>query len=165
MILQAFTSRKAFTLLAAAMVLHNAEEVLTMPRFPQQGTFQFFTLPGYNQFLVAVLLLTLAIGIAYVSAMQSDNKKLYLFVSTAFAVSMLFNVFIPHLAVAAYTLHYTPGLITAIVLNLPFSLILIFKNGPAFEGRKQMLRFLAGGFAAGYVLFALTLVLAMVLIK
>lgn len=83
-----------------------------MPHFPQQSPVQFFSLPDYNQFLLAVSILTLAIGVAYVIAMRMENKKYYLFISTAIASAMLFNVFIPHVAVAVYTLNYTPGLIS-----------------------------------------------------
>jgi hypothetical protein len=158
------TSRKAFTLLTGAFILHNIEEAVTLLFKPVENPVSFIQPPTYNQFIFAVSALTIAGIIAYVAAMWSQNIKTYLFISTAVAAALLLNVFIPHVVVAIYTMKYTPGLVTAILLNLPLSLLLLSKNKPFFESRKQMLFYIAIGLAAGYALFALTLILASVLI-
>ncbi len=158
------TSRKAFTLLTGVFILHNLEEAITMNLQKIGSPVSFIQPPTYNQFLFAVSALTIAGIIAYVAAMRTKNIKTYLFISTAVAVALLFNAFIPHVVVALYTMKYTPGLVTAILLNLPLSLLLISKNKPFFESRKQMLFYIAVGLAAGYALFALTLLLAGILV-
>lgn len=149
-----FTSRKAFTVLTAGFVLHNAEEALTMPGQQSVEHFSFVQLPTYNQFLLSVAILTIAALFAYIAAMRTQNGKTYLFISTAIAAALLFNVFVPHLAAAALTLKYTPGLITAVLLNLPFSILLLKLNKPLFADRRQMIIYILGGFGAGYLVFA-----------
>jgi uncharacterized membrane protein YidH (DUF202 family) len=149
-----FTSRKAFTLLTAGFILHNIEEAITMPGQQSVSQVSFLQLPTYNQFLLSVAILTIAALYAYIAAMRTKNDKTYLFISTAIAAALLFNVFVPHLAAAALTLKYTPGLITAVLLNLPFGILLLKLNKPLFADRRQMIIYILGGFGAGYLLFA-----------
>jgi len=159
-----FSSRKALTLLTGAFILHNAEEAVTMAFKPTVSPVSFIEPPTYNQFLVAVSILTIAGIVAYVAAMNTKKFKTYLFISTALAAALLFNAFIPHVAVAVYTLKYTPGFATALFLNLPFSTLVLSKNKPYFDNRKQMFQYIAAGLAAGYALFAFTLLLAGILV-
>ena len=155
-----FTSRKAFTLLTAGFVLHNAEEALTMPTQLGVSPVSLLQLPTYNQFLLSVAILTIVAIFAYIAAMRTKNGKTYLFISTAIAAALLFNVFVPHLAAAILTLKYTPGLITAVLLNLPLSILLLKLNKPLFADRRQMSIYILGGFGAGYLLFAAVMGLA-----
>jgi len=160
MIITGFTSRKAFTLLTAGFVLHNAEEAFTMPLQQSVSPFSFIQLPTYNQFLFSVAVITIVALLAYIAAMRTQNGKTYLFISTAIAAALLFNVFVPHLSAAILTLKYTPGLITAVLLNLPFSILLLKLNKPLFADRRQMSIYILGGFGAGYLLFAAVMGLA-----
>jgi hypothetical protein len=155
-----FTSRKAFTLLTAGFVLHNAEEALTMSGQQGVSPFSFIKLPTYNQFLFSVAVITIVALLAYIAAMRTQNGKTYLFISTTIAAALLFNVFVPHLTAAILTLKYTPGLITAVLLNLPFSILLLKLNKPLFADRRQMSIYILGGFGGGYLLFAAVMCLA-----
>lgn len=157
-------SRKALMFLTGAFILHNAEEAFTMLYQPTVSPVSFIQPPTYSQFLLAVSILTIAGIITCIAAIRSKNIKTYLYISTAIAAALLFNVFIPHVAVAVYTLKYTPGLVTALILNLPLSLLVLSKNRPFFESRKQVFRYFATGLAAGYALFALTLMLSKFLV-
>lgn len=152
-----FPSLKALTFLTAAFIIHNLEEALTIPLQTIESPFSFIHPPDYMHFISADIILTLlGIGI-YIAAFKSKNIKKYLFLSTALATTMLFNVFVPHVFMAAYTGNYTPGLLSAVVLNLPLSIVVIVKNIPVFETRKMMWTYISGGLAAGYILFALTM--------
>lgn len=155
-----FTSRKAFTLLSAGFILHNTEEALTMPGQHSASPVSFLQLPTYDQFLLSVIIITIAALFAYIAAMRTHNLKTYLFISTAIAAALLFNVFVPHLAGAIITMNYSPGLITALLLNLPFSFLVLKLNKPIFTDRKQLFLFVIGGFGAGYLLFAAVMGLA-----
>jgi hypothetical protein len=88
------------------------EEALTMPRQYSMSPVSFIQLPTYGQFLFSVAVLTAVALFAYIAAMRTQNGKTYLFISTAIAAALLFNVFVPHLAAAAYTVKYTPGSIS-----------------------------------------------------
>jgi hypothetical protein len=155
-----FTSRKAFTLLIAGFILHNIEEAITMPGQLAMSPVSFIQPPTYAQFLFSVIILTIAALYAYIAAMRTKNDKTYLFISTAIACALLFNVFVPHIAVAAYTVKYTPGLITAVLLNLPFGILILKLNKPFFVNRRQLIQYLFGGFVVGYLLFAAVMGLA-----
>jgi hypothetical protein len=155
-----FNPRFAFSSLITAFVLHNIEEAISICRYPVQSPVSFIQPATCNQFLFAVSLLTLAGISVYIAAMLTKNTAFYLFISTALAAVIFFNAFIPHLVVAIYTLSYTPGLFSAVLLNIPFSIIVLIKNKQSYINRKQMLIHVIGGFVAGYALFALTMGLA-----
>jgi hypothetical protein len=120
-----FLSRNAFTALIAAFILHNIEEAIFICRYPVKSPFSYIQPASCRQFLLAVSILTIAGIIAYVFAMQTKKAGIYLFISTALAASFLLNVFVPHVLVAIYTMHYTPGLLSAVLFNLPLSLIVL----------------------------------------
>ena len=131
---------------------------------PAESPVSFFHPPSYSQFLLALSILTLVVITLYVFAIKSDSDKKYLFISTAIAAALLFNVFVPHVAVAVYTQKYTAGLVSALLLNLPLSLILLLKNKALFISRKQMYLYIFAGFAAAYVLFAFTIGISILLV-
>jgi hypothetical protein len=58
--------------------------------------------------------------------------------------------------VAIYKLSNAPGVVTAILLIVPISLWLLFKNMPLFESRRQMVYQILAGLLIAYGLFALT---------
>jgi len=155
-----FTSRKAFTFLIGGFILHNIEEAITMPGQLAMSPVSFIQPPTYAQFLLSVIILTIVALYAYIAAIRTHNLKTYLFISTAIAAALLFNVFVPHLAGAIITMNYSPGLITALLLNLPFSFLVLKLNKPIFTDRKQLFLFVIGGFGAGYLLFAAVMGLA-----
>ena len=159
-----FSSRNLFSLLTAAFIVHNLEEAVSMYLQPAESPVSFIHPPTYSQFLLALSILTIAAITLYVVAMKSDSDKKYLFISTAFAVALLFNVFVPHVFIAVYTLKYTAGLLSALLLNLPLSLILLSKNTALYTSRKQMYLYIFAGFAAAYALFAFAMKVSMLLV-
>jgi len=158
------SSRHLLTALIAGFLLHNAEETFAMYYQPVQSQFAFVKPMDFRQFLFAVSLLSFAGIMAFAFAMLTKNRNTALLISTALASVILFNVFVPHVFVAIYTLHYTPGIITATLLNLPVSLMLLKKNRPCYPNPRQLLRQVLIGLAAGYALFAITLLAAKTLI-
>jgi len=154
------TSVKAFTFLIVAFILHNSEEAFMMKGYSVKSPFTFVEPPSFRQFLIAVSLLTIAVIVAYSTAIRTKKPKVYLFISTAVAAALLFNVFVPHVVGAIFYRDYTPGLISAVVLNLPFSFLVLVKNKPMYTGGKEMRSHILWGLAAGYTFFAAILGLA-----
>jgi hypothetical protein len=151
------TSRSVFSLLIVALVLHNLEEAWTICRYPNENPFSFIEPATCRQFLLSVSLITLAsIGLFFI-AMRTRKQELFLFISTAIAAIFLFNVFLPHVLIAVYTFNYTSGLVTAVTLNLPLSLILLGKNKKSYPNSKLMVTHILKGFAAGYIFFVLVM--------
>jgi len=141
-------------MLIAAFLLHNSEEAIMMYGKAAESPVSFVKPLNFSQFLIAVTFLSVVAIIAYIAAMKSKSSSVYLFISTAIAAAMLLNVFIPHIAINLMTLKYTPGLTTAVTLNLPISLLMLSKNKQYFRSRKQMFLYLLTGLVIGYGLFA-----------
>jgi hypothetical protein len=149
-------SRKIFSLLILAFLVHNCEEAIMMNGRAAESPVEAIKPLAYSQFLFAVSFLSILVLAIYFFAIKTRNNKTYLFISTALAAGLLINAFIPHIAVALYTLNYTPGLATAVLFILPISILLLFKNKPMFESRRQMVYQIIVGLFIAYGLFATT---------
>jgi len=57
-------------------------------------------------------------------------------------------------------MHYTPGLVTAILMNLPLSLIVLSKNRPHYKSTTQFFKPIFIFLILGYLIFAITMGLA-----
>ncbi len=139
-------------------MLHNTEEAVSICRYPVLNPFSSILSLSCRQFLLSVILITIAVLFAFGAAMRAKKPVTYNFISTALASAiLLINVFIPHLLLAIYIRDYTPGLLTAVLLNLPASLAVLNKNKRLYPNHRQMYLHIAGGLLSGYAFFALTL--------
>lgn len=157
-------SRFAFTLLIVSFAIHNLEEALHICNHPVVFPKSFFKPLSCEQFVFATIVLTVISLIAYIAALRTTKKATYLFISTAIAAALLINAFIPHIAVAIYTLHYTPGVYSAIFLLVPLSIYILIQNRKASESVRQFAKYVIAGIAAGYLLFVITLLISKLLI-
>ena len=158
------TSRFVFTSLIISFILHNLEEAISICSYPVQSPISFIKPASCNQFLWAVSIITLLVVILFIAAMRTKKPVVYLLISTAIASALVLNVIVPHFLVAIYTFNYTPGLITAVSLNLPFGLLTLVKNKPNCSDRKQFYRFVGIGLVVGYLIFAIVVALVSFLV-
>lgn len=110
------------------LTVHNLEEALLMPAFIEKRN---ASVPGemrglippvtYRQFLTALVIITV---IPYVIALFWLGRRWAVYLLIGFQVVMLINVF-AHSLMAIFLGGYTPGLVTALLINLPFSLYLL----------------------------------------
>lgn len=124
---------------ALAVTLHNAEEWLTFPRYGDIGADFLRRLgiavatPPWSATQVALLLATVVpSGIALYGASREGSRLwtwLVLFVQLQLGV----NVFLPHIPAAFFLRGYAPGLLTALAINLPLSIVLARRS--VVEGR------------------------------
>jgi len=133
--------------------IHNVEEALLMPAMLERrnssvpGLFQKLIPPiTYKQFLIALAITTV---IPYVIAGCGDllligGRAVYLLL--IFQAMMLFNV-LAHGMMATMMGGYAPGLATALILNLPFSIYLFRRADKEQWVNKKSLRlaFVIGG--------------------
>ena len=157
-------SRRATVLLVAAFIIHNAEEAVFICRYPVADLVAFVKPLSCSQFKVAVLFITLAVLAAVIVAVRTKNQEIYLFVTSSLASALVLNAFVPHIALAIYTLLYTPGLISAILLMVPLGLLVLRINSRAYPNHKKMLLHAVSGLAIGYSIFILTTVLVKIFI-
>lgn len=117
-------------LVPLAFMLHNLEESLTMVSFVQENMQR---LPGpirlleeklqltQSSFLIPVILLTLLLAGASIRLLFPNPPRWLTYTWPIAALTLCANAFI-HIFQAVWFASYTPGLITAVLLQLPITL-------------------------------------------
>ena len=120
--------RMLLWLVPILLTIHNLEEAVVMPAFIEkrnasvQGRLQGIIPPiTYKQFLTALIIITV---IPYLIALFWIGRRWAQYLLVGLQVVMLINV-CAHTLMALSLKGYAPGLITALLLNLPFSLYLL----------------------------------------
>lgn len=104
------------------LTLHNLEEAVFMKGFLGRVRVPFLPPVSYGQFLLALGLVTLApYAFAASGPLERRSRAFLLVLATQMVV--LVNV-ASHLAAAIWVRGYAPGLATALLVNLPFSIFL-----------------------------------------
>jgi uncharacterized protein with HXXEE motif len=126
------TRRAALWLIPSFIALHNVEEAVTfrryLPAVRALAPDSFRTFLGhvtYPEVLLALTVVTLAplAVVAWVNARPTSQLALWLVVTIQMV--MLVNA-LWHLAAAAFLFRgYAPGVVTAVVVNLPFSVYVL----------------------------------------
>jgi hypothetical protein len=106
------------------LAIHNIEEAPGMERWSRRLPLKLpFTITT-RQFIIAVTLLTLAgFVVTYFGVEIVASQTGYLIVLGIQAI-MLFNAFVPHIAATIRFRIYSPGILTAVFITLPFSFYL-----------------------------------------
>jgi len=106
------------------IAFHNAEEALWLPGWSQRsGRWHRPVEPGVFRFAVAVLTV-LAFAATWMSA-SSGRQTVWTYLFFGYMVAMLANAFVPHIAASVATRSYMPGVVTAVILNLPVLFLLV----------------------------------------
>jgi hypothetical protein len=106
------------------LAIHNLEEAPFMESWSKRLPIKLpFTITT-RQFVIAVTFLTIAgFVVTFVALEYWSHQTAYLIILGIQAI-LLFNAFIPHIATTIRFRVYSPGVITAILLIIPFSLYL-----------------------------------------
>jgi hypothetical protein len=109
--------QKALWLFPTALALHNLEEAIWLPAWSQHAGF-WKSPVGTTEFRVAAVLLTIAAyGVTYWSA-RAGKETAGTYVMAGFVFAILLNV-IFHVAATIGLREYAPGVVTAVLINLP----------------------------------------------
>ena len=101
--------------------IHNIEEAPFMEGWSKRLPLKVHPTVTTRQFVIAVTFLTLAgFLITYFGVEYLANQTGYLMV-LGIQVILLFNTFVPHITTTIRFRMYSPGVITAILITLPFS--------------------------------------------
>jgi len=104
--------------------LHNMEEAPFMERWSKRIPLKLPVSYTTKQFVIAVTLITLfGYLLTYYGIEYLHNQTGYLLM-LQFQMVMLFNAFIPHIGATIRFRMYSPGVATAILITIPFSLYL-----------------------------------------
>lgn len=107
-----------------AITLHNAEEALWLPGWSERaGLWKTPVSAGVFRW-VATILTVFAFVVTGLSV-GSGRQTVWTYLTFGYMVAMLANVLIPHAAASIMLRSYTPGLVTAVALNLPVLSLLV----------------------------------------
>src|SRR2546422_671570 len=119
--------RRMQWLFPIAVTLHNGEEALFMPSWVSDHRGQIPLHPSAAAIWVALLLLTaVAYAITALSA-KHGRQSVWAYLLFGYVAAMLINVFVPHVPAAMVFGTYAPGVITAVLIDLPIMSILLFQ--------------------------------------
>jgi hypothetical protein len=111
-------------LVPIVLTIHNIEEAPFMESWSKRLPLKIHPTVTTRQFVIAVTFLTLAgFALTYLGVEYLANQTGYLIVLGIQAI-LLFNAFMPHIATTIRFRMYSPGVITALLINLPFSFYL-----------------------------------------
>lgn len=127
-------------LFAAAITIHNLEEAIWLPRWSASAG-RFHMRVEASRFRFAVAVLTIA-GWAVV-AWSAAGSRFADYLVSGYALAMLVNVVVPHVAATLALRRYAPGTATALALNLPVTALLL--RAAFAEGRIAMETFIWAG--------------------
>ena len=126
------TFKQLLWLIPIVLTLHNIEEALTMPRWvmanlplikenlPIAIDLQFTP----AQLLFSLLIATVVPVVVTIACINGERRSAKLYLLFLLQAIVLLNVFIPHVAASIRMKQYNPGVVTAVCVNLPFSLYL-----------------------------------------
>ena len=111
-----------------AVTLHNGEEALTMPGWVAQHAAKLpVHAPGTFPMRAALLVLTASAFLVTWMSSRGGKQSLGVYLLFGGMVTMLVNLVVPHLPATILFRGYTPGVITATLLNLPIMLLLLWR--------------------------------------
>lgn len=151
------TINRLYFLLPFAFSIHNFEEVLGMEAWSKKLSLPFHPTVTTKQFAIGAVIITIIGFLITFSGRFFKSRESYNLLMTAFAGMIFLNVFLPHLLATAVLAEYTPGVLTALLVNLPLTLYIFFVN---IKNRnltpKQTVNFiLCGGLAGAPLAFLL----------
>jgi hypothetical protein len=106
------------------LTIHNLEEAPFMGAWYKRLPMKFPLTITTRQFVIAATFITIAgFIITYLGVEYMANETGYLLILGMQAI-LLFNAFVPHIATTIRFRMYSPGVITAVLIMLPFSFYL-----------------------------------------
>jgi hypothetical protein len=116
--------RNLVWLFPIVVALHDAEEAIWFPAWSKRvGRWHAGVTPGVFRFAAGVLTV-LAFMVTWASEV-SGKQTIWTYLAFGYMATMLANVVIPHIAVTVALRSYMPGVVTAVVLNLPVLSLLV----------------------------------------
>ncbi len=106
---------------------HNVEEVPFMAKWTEKLDSPMHPKVTTRQFAIAVILLTLGSIIITYLGTRSPENHLGIMLILAIQAILFVNAFVPHIVMTVKMKMYSPGLVTAVFINIPFTIILFVR--------------------------------------
>jgi hypothetical protein len=122
--LSAIPFRVLLLLVPVFFMLHNMEEAPFMERWSKRLPLKIYPTVTTRQFMAAVTFLTIGgFLLTYASLEWLPPSPGYLLILGMQAI-LFFNAFVPHLVTTIRFRLYSPGVVTAVLITIPFSIYL-----------------------------------------
>jgi hypothetical protein len=106
------------------VTLHHAEEAIWFPAWTQRvRRWPAPVSPGVFLFAVSVFTI-LAFAVTWLSA-RSGKQTVWTYLAFGYMVAVLANALVPHIALTIAMRRYMPGVVTAVVVNIPVLSLLV----------------------------------------
>lgn len=112
--------RKMQWLFPVVVALHNGEEAFFMPKWVAAHRRQLLLHPRAGVILPGLLIVTLAAFAISILSFRRGKESVSAYLLFGGAAAMLVNVFVPHVPATLAFREYTPGVVTAVLIDLPF---------------------------------------------
>jgi len=101
------------------LTAHNLEEAATQPGFTARHASRLRWKAGAREFRFAIVVVTVAGWAVTYLSWRSGRESVWSYLLFGCVVAMLVNILVPHVPAAFVFRGYVPGLVTALLLNLP----------------------------------------------
>ena len=126
-------------------MLHNMEEAPFMEKWSERLPVKMHPTVTTPQFVVAVIFLTVASFIVTLAGLAWLPTPTGYLLILGIQAALFVNAFVPHLVTTIRFRLYSPGVVTAVLITIPFSVYLFQR---AF--REQILTWHNSGFCLGW---------------
>jgi hypothetical protein len=133
-------------------MLHNIEEAPFMEKWSRQLPLRIHPIVSTKQFVIAVTFLTVSVFILTFLGLKILHQSTGYLLILGIQMILAFNAFVPHLVSTIRFRLYSPGLVTALLITLPFSFYL-FRRALT-ESLLTGINFGSAGIAFAMILFA-----------
>jgi hypothetical protein len=114
-------------LVPALFALHNLEEVPGMAAWSRRIDARTHPRVSTPQFVIAVTFLTLVALVATLAGVQDPRHGWGVNCILLIQAILWVNAFVPHVLATIRHRLYSPGLVTAVLVNIPFSFYLFYR--------------------------------------
>jgi hypothetical protein len=114
--------------LPIAVTFHNLEEAIWLPSWTAAHHAILPWQVSATSFRIGVGVLTVAAYVVTWLSLKLGRESVWTYLFVAYTFAMFFNVFVPHLPATILFKSYTPGVITAGIINLPITTLLLVRT-------------------------------------
>ena len=107
------------------VTLHNLEEAIWLPSWAARHSSLIAWQVSTIGFRMGLAVVTLAAYVVTWSSVSRGRESAWTYLFVAYTWAMLLNVFVPHVPATILFKSYTPGVVTAVLLNLPVTAMLL----------------------------------------
>lgn len=112
-------------LLPVAITIHMVEEMIWLPKWSQTAG-SWHKPVSSRQFAFASIILIAAAFALTTWAARSEKGGTAVYLTLGLALTMLLNIYFPHVGSAIALKRYAPGIVTGLLINLPLMPLLIW---------------------------------------